>query len=223
MNNSTVYRASAIFLAFLACACTTPSWNSVGPGEYYALRFPVTVSPTMRTLRVPFDGSGAGEDVNSSVQLQGFIREYMAQGVGAISVSAPEGREESASDYVEKLVVMGVPRTRIMTGTDPEPRASTEILVSFVRYVAESTQCGDWSVNLGRTSSNAPSPNFGCATQNNIAAMVADPRDLIALGRLGPDDVTRRVTIIDKYREGTPTPAEKTAEQSAAVSQVGAN
>ena len=223
MNNSTIYRASAIFLALLACACTTPSWESVGADEHYALRFPITVSPTMRTLRVPFDGFGEGVDANSSVQLQGFVREYMDQGVGAISVSTPEGWEEPARDYAEKLVVMGVPRTRIMIGTDPEPQAGTEILVSFVRYVAESTECGDWSVNLGRTSSNTPSPNFGCATQNNIAAMVANPRDLIAPGRLGPDDVTRRVTIIDKYREGTPTPAEKTSEQSATVSQVGAN
>ncbi|MCH8859019.1 MAG: CpaD family pilus assembly protein [Proteobacteria bacterium] len=223
MSNSTIYRASAIFLALLACACTTPSWKSVGPGEHYALRFPITVSPTMRTLRVPFGGYGAGVDANNSVQLQGFIREYMDQGVGAISVSAPEGWEEPARDYAEELVAMGVPRTRIMIGTDPAPRVGAEILVSFVRYVAESPKCGDWSANLGQTSSNAPAPNFGCATQHNIAAMVADPRDLVAPGRLGPNDVTRRVAIIDKYREGTPTPAEKTAEQSAAVSQVGAN
>lgn len=45
------------------------------------------------------------------------------------------------------------------------------------RKVAVTKECGDWSDNLAVTRSNTPYRNFGCAYQNNLAAMVANPRD----------------------------------------------
>ena len=45
------------------------------------------------------------------------------------------------------------------------------------RKVAVTRECGDWSDNLAVTSSNTPYRNLGCAYQNNVAAMVANPRD----------------------------------------------
>jgi pilus assembly protein CpaD len=65
-----------------------------------------------------------------------------------------------------------------------------------------------------------PPPNFGCATQHNLAAMVADPRDLVAPRRVDAADAQRRMTVLDKYRKGQTTPAEKTAAQSGTVADV---
>jgi len=61
---------------------------------------------------------------------------------------------------------------------------------------------------------NRPSANLGCATQHNLAAEIADPRDLVAPKPLGTVDAARRLTIIDKYRQGD------VPRQSGAVSQV---
>jgi pilus assembly protein CpaD len=87
--------------------------------------------------------------------------------------------------------------------------------------VAETPSCGDWSGNLGYTAPNTPPPNFGCTTQHNIAAMVSDPRDLLTPDTSGQADAQRRLTVLDKYRKGEPTPAQKTQEQNALISIIG--
>jgi type IV pilus biogenesis protein CpaD/CtpE len=49
--------------------------------------------------------------------------------------------------------------------------------------------------------------------------MIADPRDLATPKPLGPGDAQRQLTVLDKYRKGETTLAEKTAEQSGDVSK----
>jgi pilus assembly protein CpaD len=116
---------------------------------------------------------------------------------------------------------MGVPRNRIMTGGDDPLSTADEVKVTYIRYQAQTQACGDWSVNLADTAENKPSPNLGCATQHNLAAMIADPRDLVTPKPLEPDDAQRRLTVLDKYRKGETTVAAKTEEQSGAVTSVG--
>ncbi len=61
----------------------------------------------------------------------------------------------------------------------------------------------DWSTNLATDRQNMPHPNLGCATQKNLAAMIANPADL-----LGPRSETqpvlgeRRDVTWDKYLKG---------------------
>ncbi len=43
---------------------------------------------------------------------------------------------------------------------------------------AYTQQCGYWPTDTGSNFRNAPYPNFGCATQNNLAAMLAKPNDV---------------------------------------------
>ena len=49
---------------------------------------------------------------------------------------------------------------------------------------------------------NRPSWNHGCATQKNLAAMVANPEDLIQPRPETPPLAARRATAMDKYRKG---------------------
>ncbi|NJN37124.1 MAG: hypothetical protein HC794_08815 [Nitrospiraceae bacterium] len=47
-------------------------------------------------------------------------------------------------------------------------------------YVATAAECGsNWTENLAFAPRNLPWPEFGCSTQHNFAAIVANPRDLI--------------------------------------------
>ena len=62
--------------------------------------------------------------------------------------------------------------------------------------------------------------------QHNIAAMVADPRDLLGPGSMGPVDTARRAAVMDHYEKGEITQADKhtndkAVEQSAGASTVG--
>jgi pilus assembly protein CpaD len=213
-------RASAALVAFFiaACANVTNGPEAALPVEQ---RYPITVEPHMEALRVPYDSQRNALDDAGSAELARFVRDYLENGSGAISISATRRIPNATNVVVGRLVAMGVPRNKIMTGGDDPLSTTDEVKVTYIRYQAHAAACGDWSVNLGYTSENKPSPNFGCATQHNLAAMVADPRDLVSPSTLEPSDARRRLTVLDKYRKGETTASTKTDEQSAAVSSVG--
>lgn len=80
------------------------------------------------------------------------------------------------------------------------------VRVIVTRSTASVPGCPDWSRNSDMNLGNATSTNFGCATNSNIAAMVADPEHLLK----GADGGGRTVVMsstkaIDSYREAKPT------------------
>jgi len=156
---------------------------------------------------------------DDAARLDGFVADYLSRGSGSISVSAPTGPYAVAAlDYFgERLVLMGVQRSRILVGTH---EGDGRVEIGFISYSAHADECGDWSKNLGDTASNLPSANFGCAVQKNVAAQVADPRDLIEMRAGEPADATRRAVVLDNYEKGKVTAAEKSKDQSGAVSDV---
>lgn len=211
----TIFRGCVALMAVLVAGCAYPV-NGPDDQPSYAKRFPITVEPRIQTLRVGVDSGGL--DPSTINDLQKFARDYLSNGSGLIRVSAPRRIPQAANTVADQIADFGVPRNRIVTGVDEAANPADEVRVSYVGYVASAEPCGDWSSNLGYTASNAPSPNLGCATQHNLAAMVSDPRDLVTPKPLGPQDAQRRLTILDKYRKGDSTVATKAAEQSGAVS-----
>ena len=71
-----------------------------------------------------------------------------------------------------------------------------------MRFVAEGPECGNWPTNLGREPQNLPHTNLGCATQHNLAAMVANPADLVQPRGESPSWTQRRTVVFEKYRSG---------------------
>jgi len=220
MNHSArIFRSCAAFAALLISACASPV-NGPEDAIPYTERFPIAVEPQMETLRVPYDAARADIDQAGSAELQRFAREYLESGSGTIGIVAPRRSPEVSNTIADRLVSLGIPRSRITIGGEGSLTAD-EIRITYIRYHALAPQCGDWSANLGYTAANKTAPNFGCATQHNLAVMVADPRDLATPKPLDPEDIQRRLTVLDKYRKGETTVAAKSQEQSGAVSEVG--
>ncbi len=215
---SLVLRACVATAVLSLTACSTPAFN--GPEQAFDLnaRYPISVQPRMMSLALPYNGQAA-LDQNTGGQLSRFAEDYLTHGSGSIGVSGPNNAASNL--VVESLLEIGVVRTQIMVGPNTGAAANNDIRVTYIRYVAEVPPCGDWSTNLAISASNTRPPNFGCATQHNIAAMVADPRDLVAPDTSGQADAQRRLTILERYRAGEPTPAQRTDQQSAGVSEVG--
>jgi pilus assembly protein CpaD len=71
---------------------------------------------------------------------------------------------------------------------------------------AEVGPCGLWPADVGLTSeaylANKPSWNHGCASQRNLAAMVANPADLVQPRGDGPTYPMRRTWVFEQYRKG---------------------
>ena len=107
------------------------------------------------------------------------------------------------------LMLGGCLNNRVATldqGVPSDYRQRHPIMVSpHGAYVA--SQCGQWPHDTGPSDMamsglNKPYWNFGCATQQNLAAMVARPNDLLTPRAEGQLDAARRQTSIGKYRRG---------------------
>jgi len=121
----------------------------------------------------------------------------------------------------ERAAATGIPRDKILVSTHDVANGDYRVDVSFIAYKARARECGDdWSENLAFSADNLTNKNFGCSIQRNIAAMVSDPRDLLGPRRFDPADANRAATVIGNYQQGKPTAAEKTDDQSGAVSEV---
>jgi len=216
----TVLRSAAVAAVLLAGSCAAPFNDGNAPMSDPALNHPIAVEPHFTAIKLSFSAPEAGLLPDEAARLDAFVADYLSRGSGSISVSAPSGGDAQATlaYFGTRLFNMGVPRSRILVGSHDggDPRVE----IGFIAYSARSDDCGDWSENLGDTSSNLPARNFGCAVQKNIAAQVADPRDLIEMRPADSSDATRRAAVLDKYEKGQPTAATKTSDQSGAVSDV---
>jgi pilus assembly protein CpaD len=202
-------RLAALSAMLLAGSCAAPVEEQMrfsAPDSAH----PITVAPDYRAVRVGYTGGPLAPD--DSAKLDRVVQDYLARGDGALSVSAPEGPESSqAIEYFgERLAQMGVPRSRILVGTHPVNDGDRRVEVGFVAYVAHTEPCGDWSKNADLSWDNVPMPDFGCANQHNLAAMVADPRDLDQSRRLDDaPDAARRTVVLGHYERGEPSQATK--------------
>ena len=89
--------------------------------------------------------------------------------------------------------------------TTGEVSAGTARIV-ITRSTATVPGCPDWSARSDSNLRNAASSNYGCATNGNLAAMVADPEHLLK----GANSAGRTVVMsgnkaIESYREAKPT------------------
>jgi len=218
-RSSKIIRACVATAAITVAAACAVGPN--GPQEAFDInqRFPITVQPRMMTLRLPYNGQAA-LDQNMTGQLARFAEDYREHGSGTIAVTASTRYPGAPNLVADRLIELGVGRNQIMVGNSNAPDLNDDIKVTYIKYVADTAPCGDWSDDLAYTARNSASRNFGCTTQHNIAAMVADPRDLLTPETGGQADAQRRLTVLDKYRKGEPTATVKTDDQKALISNV---
>jgi len=212
-------RGSAFCAALLLAGCMNDSATGRDPEAAFLPpeRFPIAVEAQMANYQVPLNAARNDVDPRSENELRQIAADYLANGSGSIALSASGNDRDVTARVSDRLVVLGVSADRIMITADSGPQSGPQARVSFVRYHADPAPCGNWSANLGVTTENRPSPNFGCATQHNLAVEVADPHDLVAPKTLEPGDALRSLAVLDKYRQGQTTVAAKAAEQNGAV------
>lgn len=164
-------------------------------------RFPihVTDAKTKKAILAP-RGTLSTEQVNA---LSEFAREARRSSAPKVQVLYPSGsgtQRQLAKSMGEGLVNLGIAENRIAVASYPGG-AGAPIQLVLVRKVAVTRECGDWSEDLSSTSLNEPYTNFGCSTQHNIAALVANPEDLERPREEGPVLVANRTQVMKVYGE----------------------
>lgn len=172
-------------------------------------RFALQVEPGTEQIALAVHDTGLS--ANQTRALQDMVNAFLTEGAPVLTVEAPSGNDpvSSATAWSVKgaLEAAGVPghRVRIATYVAPDPRAP--VLVGFETIRAVVPQCGRQWTNLARTGANAGQANFGCAVNANLAAQIADPRDIVTPRAPTPSDAARRSVVLDRYRAGAQTAA----------------
>jgi len=179
------------------------------PTEQYAIEL---VPTTDEILLAPHGALSA----NQGAALSALAQRWREAGEGPVVVQAAAAgpARDTAMQAVQALQAFGVPAQSVelapsapATGAQSAPPAGPPepVRVAFERLAAVIPHCGGQWGDLTRTGGNLPYAGFGCAVTGNMAAQIADPRDLAAPRPGAPADAERRAAVLDKYRKGEAT------------------
>lgn len=191
-----------------------------------AQRHPILVSQKPTTMSVRVARGSVGLTPQARAQVLEFAARFRASDSGSsrLVVAVPSGASnevsamQAAAEIRDLLVSRGFSASSISVEAYSGDRDATPpILVSYMTYVAEGPECGNWTTNLARQPDNLPYPEFGCSTQRNFAAQVANPADLLGPRSVTPRPAARREVTWDKYVKGESTNSSKSEQETVKV------
>ena len=108
--------------------------------------------------------------------------------------------QAALGDLQTLLVDLGVQPHRITLASEGRAAGDGDIAIVARRLQANAVGCPDHRRSNLIDLAHMNSSNFGCATSENLARMVADPRELSTGRALAPDSGTRATAAVERYR-----------------------
>lgn len=217
-----------------ACTHTKEEVTASIPSDYRQ-RHPIVVQEADRTIEV-FVGTGRGGlTAPQRTDVTAYAQTWLQEGTGPMAidlpVSTPNARaaQQSLHDIQAIMSTVGVPARGVTVRryTPADHRQFATIKLSYPRVTADAGPCGLWPEDLGPSfknpiyQNNKPYWNLGCASQRNMAAMVANPADLVQPRPESPSFTTRRSTVLGKYSKGESTATQYPDADRGKISDVG--
>lgn len=207
-------RASASALLALALGLCVSACASMTQGDPTApltplSRYSLQVEPGLDRIALAVHEEGLSPAQHAA--LRDLAQRYGNSGAGSVRVESPGGDDPAAVAQAwavrAALQVAGVPEGRIQMAAynAPDPRAP--VLAGFETLRAHLPDCAAEPRDFSGRSSNQSSPALGCAVTANMAAQIADPRDILGPRAMTPADSGRSAVVFDDYRKGQPTSA----------------
>ncbi len=169
--------------------------------------------PVVRNAIHQFDVIAANGELPPSEQgrLQGWLD---AIGVGygdRIAIEDPSAYGHAEAQATIRAMIER--RGLLLSGTAPVTTGDVPadgLRVVVTRASAFVPGCPDWSTRSSINFNNATSSNYGCATNSNLAAMIADPNDLIKGATDERNDTAAATRPVRTYRDKQQTGASGT-------------
>jgi pilus assembly protein CpaD len=165
-----------------------------------------------------------------------FVQEFRDRGKGPLTAYVPVGSLSPGADAFGMETIraaLGGPHGRVpiavRTYAVEDPSLAAPIRLSFAELAAMVPHsCGSWPKDLSGSNSregieNEQYWNLGCAYQQNIAAQVADPLDLVRPELEDRIDVIKRSNEITKLRQGQDPATSYDDKNKATIKSLGAN
>ena len=199
-KNNKLLGAAVLSLGLSLGACGGIPTNT----SLYSTKQPV-VERTNFTLDV--NTSSSGLSITEQQRLSGWFKTLDLRHGDHVTVEDPSSNP-AITDAVNELAG----RYGLIPGevapTTQGMLQPGQARVVITRSSASVPGCPDWSARSDTNYMNAASPGYGCAVNSNIAAMVANPEDLLE-GQSGTGEtvIATGTRAIRTYRETDPSGA----------------
>lgn len=205
--------AVAVLAGSLLSGCAFVKRDHVEVGaipDDYRTNHPIVISEREQVVDIPVGVSDERVTRTQRAAILGFLDSYDRSSGSVVQVMMPTGSANERTvanlshEIFDVVVEAGVPRHKIIAVPYHASAAerAAPIRLTFISMSAAAGQCGRWPDDILNNSENKHYANFGCSYQNNLAAQVANPADLLGPRKQTEIDAERRVIAIETYREG---------------------
>jgi pilus assembly protein CpaD len=208
-SRSTSVRLAALAglaLGIAGCTTTTGPTGAVYPDFAAAPATIVHVATQRDTLAVRIDARTGAVAAPELQRIGAFIARLAADRPEAVHAEIRgAGSRAHLQPLFDALVAAGVAAGKITIapaapGAPAAPAGAQEVTVAATRATAIMPACPGWPAMDAAPNDNRVHPNFGCADASNLAAMVADPSDLVTGEAAGSADGERAAAAVSAYR-----------------------
>lgn len=199
----------------------------------YRERHPITLKEANHSVEVFLARKPGGLNPDQRADVLAFAQTWKHDATSGIVIDMPQGgpTDRAAADAMREIhsifAASGVPSDAVYVRRyQPSRTALANIRINYSKLTAQTDPCGQWPKDLGPSANgtdadNRPYWNLGCATQRNLAAMVANPADLVQPRGEQPAYQARRSVSIDKYRKGENPSGTYTGYEAGKISDLG--
>ena len=201
----------ALVLAMGGCASYQKDHFKVGSvPEDYRTKHPIVVSQDEVKEDLIVTANMKGMSFRHENVVNDFLSRFRRSGAKSLRIILPAGsHNEGAARRVAHDIISHMKKERIHRDQIVVARYhaanhgdAATIRLSYNSIGAHvASNCGEWTDDLVETSENRNYNNFGCATQNNLAEMIANPEDLISPRGQSEIDAERRDNVINDWRD----------------------
>jgi pilus assembly protein CpaD len=148
------------------------------------LRHPIAFKRRAESLDVEVPPGAEGLSANQHVDVYRFLQRFKHEAVGRLVISVPSVARDRAAiarsvqGIQAHVAAAGIDYRMLRGSQGPRLGDVPSIRLAYQRPVAVPPDCDRWPENVGRNEERIPYPNWGCATQRNMAVMVDNARDL---------------------------------------------
>jgi len=201
--------ASAMVALVAGCASRTDSVVVGAVPDDYRTNHPIVIAEKDMVIDLPVGPTDRGMTGTQKVALGGFLTDYDRGAAPILTILKPvASRNEVAASHAATAFAsyarkQGVPASRISISSYQAEAVelSAPVRVMFTAMKAQTNKCGRWPADIADTTDNKHYANFGCSYQNNLAAQIENPADLLGPRKMTEIDAENRTRVIDIYQQ----------------------
>ena len=179
-------------LGLALAGCETPGQEARSIMFDYRAHHPIALVEKERTLDVFVGSTRDGLTPDQRAEVLAYAQTWRREGSGNFIIEQPSGTRNSRAAAIALteirsiLASSGIPAAAVKVRhyRIADRNTLAVIRINYPHLAAQAGPCGRWPDNLGPGDDanhfeNIQYWNFGCASQRNLAAMVANPTDLV--------------------------------------------